>query len=1032
MIDKNELEENINKLTATNDEVLEAANSITTRDQKNIIEDASSTQIVGDTEDQESVFTGEEIQVAVNPLIRKGLNIIEGGEEKIKQREILNRSVFDKIDPDDGNYIVKPYDPVDLSTAVDDKSLTPTTGKPTPISKRAKGGPEVVRTNLNNIVGPDSLKQFINFVGDQYPARLKRMPIKKLAEELSGTRYNVLNDTGRIVKKFDNETAAQKWIDGKNTDVAYSIQKKELYDTKFLQDILDPKKKTVADPVFVRKMLVAQLDVADKLDELANKVLRMEADDTLTPDVQVEFNQMFALLGELNKAIEGRSADVGRTLRMFGEARTAKGSAPKIEFLEAQGANGGDTVKRAKQYLALNTVNEKANASMMRFGASLNETSEILVKMWQTTWINGLLSSPITHAKNFVSNLAYGAWQAPVRFTAGAIGHVRKQIFRQDVKTIQMMEGWNFAMDYFTSSMDSLRLGVKAFKENAPLDGKTSKLELDGINNIFTDVDYGNTQFGKTWKKGMAYYGKFITVPGRALIGADEMFKGMGRFAQFKALAGRARTDYMDELIKEGIYTQAEILEKGNRYYMDIINNPPADMIKQSVEFSKEITFTKDLEGTMKKIQDMINDSRLMSGGPVLKLFAPFVRTPTNLVTEALKHTPAMFLNPKFVQGIKAGGREADLAMAKVGLGMSIMYGVYNMALEGKITGAGPANRKMLKTYENAGWRKYSVVFDSSKWSDEGIQKLRTMGLLSQGPGKIYWSFDGLQPLSTLLGIGATIGEYFMANSYANSQGFSDMEFEEKLMMVGAMAGFDVVGEMPALDGLGKLMDIISGNISDEKEVIRTLENITSVASDFAIQGSPIGAYQSGKATIERMLDPTASSLLPDTHNEGGSDYAVKKFKSRLPFYSNDLPPRLDPLTGEKVEIGLGNFYELYSPFKRSTGEYIPGYQTLIDWNVEVHVPPIKRNGYELTAQQYNDWILFATQNGKLQRDIVDIAKIYELESNIGAVQTKMRNTMQKAYKKGFQKLQEVYPEIMGFYTENELKEEVLGTTKLY
>ena len=63
----------------------------------------------------------------------------------------------------------------------------------------------------------------------------------------------------------------------------------------------------------------------------------------------------------------------------------------------------------------------------MHFG-SVMESAEILTKMWQTTWINGLLSSPVTHMKNMSANLAYVVFQAPTRLMASGIGHIRRWI----------------------------------------------------------------------------------------------------------------------------------------------------------------------------------------------------------------------------------------------------------------------------------------------------------------------------------------------------------------------------------------------------------------------------------------------------------------------------------------------------------------------------------------------------------------------------------------------------------------------------
>lgn len=1019
------LEQDIDKLVVDSKAVKEAAENINPENPNPVIQDSVITEVNTAPDDSTSVFTGEEEKVAGIGIIKRTLKPKKKAKEEkpLTEREILNKSVFDKIDPKDGDYIVTPYEPVDVKKVLDEAKDQPSAGKPSRITKRGKNK-KVPVFNLNNINGPESLKQLINFTGEQSSAKLKVMPIKELAEELSTPTFSITQD-GVPISTFKTQAGAEAWIKKQPTNQIYDIQQNQLYSEKFIKDILNPNKKTVADPVYVRKMLLTQVDVAAKTDAMAKKIIKAEADGTLTVNMQVEFDQLFALMGELSKAIEGRTADVGRTLRMFGEARGASGTLDKLEVLEAQGVSV-NSVDRARKFLALDTVNDKGKAASMRFG-SVRESADILVKMWQTTWINGLLSSPVTHMKNMSANLAYGIFQVPTRLMASGIGHIRRGIRPGGETAIPVEESWNFAMDYFSSIPDSFRLGAKAFKNNAPLDGSKSKLELEGAQNVFDNVSYGDTDFGKAMKTGMSYYGKFISMPGRALMAEDEFFKGLARFAEFKALAGRAKNDYVDSLVKGGMPLD-EARAKGIAYYDDIVQNPPEDMVKQAVEFSKEMTFTKNLEGMMAEIQKSINKSEAMSIGPILKMFAPFVRTPTNLVTEALKHTPAAFILPSFRKAIKAGGREADLAYAKIGMGMGVIGGFGYLTMAGHMTGSGPSNQKMRKTLEATGWQPYSFVFDSDKFDEEGINELRTYGTVTQGQGKIYLSYQGLQPLSTLLGVGASIGEFFMVNSYASSQGYHDQKLAQEVVMAGVMSGYDILSEMPMLDGLGNLMNVI-GSGEDQRSALRSLKKMGEIMSEFAIQGSPIGAYQSGKATIERYLDPTINTFLPG-EGETPWDAAIKKYKSRLPYYSNEVPPRLDPLSGQEVTVGKGNFYEMFSPFKLSTGKYIEGYQTLIDWNVEVYVPPFRKNGYEFTAEQYNTWIEIATNGGQLQSDIMDMGAKFDTSYDVGAVQSKLKSVMSKAYSDAYVELKKIYPEIQDYEDELEIREEVLGTTR--
>ena len=1017
-----DINKSIDQLMVDDTAVKESAKNIAPLDPNALINEETANQDITAFDESDSAFTGEEENVAILGGLKKGLKVIDEALTP-SDTKILNKSVFDQINPTDPDYIVTPYESIDVKKVLDESKDYPTGGKAAPIPKRGKGD-KVNRFNIDTIQGQESLGQFINFVGDAYPANLQTMSIKELAQELSTPTFSIIQD-GMPIKKFKTEKEAVRYMNEQPNPGIFSLQQEQLYSPKFLEDILNPRKKTLADPVYVRKMLLAQVDVASKTDAMARKIIKAEADGTLTVNMQVDFDQMFALMGELSKAIEGRTSDVGRTLRMFGEARGATGNLAKLNILEAQGA-GVNSVGRARKFLALETVDKKGKAASMRF--SFTTAPDIMVKMWQTTWINGLLSGPITHVQNMVSNLAYGAWQVPVRYTASKIGNVRKKLFPEGESAIPSSEAHEFAANYFGSSYDSFKLGIKAFKQNAPLDGSASKLELDGAQNIFNSVDYGDTMFGKTTRTGMAYWGKFVTLPGRALLAEDEMFKGMARFAQFKALAGRARHDYIDTLTKEGKLSYEQIVKQSDSYYQDIINNPPEDLIKQSVDFSKEVTFTKELEGKMLELQKTINENKAMSMGPLLKMFIPFVRTPTNLVTEALRNSPGAILLPSFRKAILAGGKEADLALAKVGVGSALMATVAGFSWNGNITGAGPRNKELKKTYEATGWRPYSIVFDAKDWNEEGLAQLRTYGLVTQGEGKIYWSYNRLQPLSTILGVGASIGEYFMANSYANSQGYGSDSLTKEILSIGVMSIYDIVKEAPQLQGIAELIDTI-GSGKDQHAVLTAIDSAFKKAGEFAIQGSPAGIYQSGKATIERYLDPTSSNLLP-SEGDNAWDYSIKKYKSRLPFYSDDLPPRLDPLTGEEVSIGLGNFYEMFSPFKKSTGEYIAGYQTLINWGVEVYVPPYRKDKYELTADQYNAWIRLATADGDLQYKIDSIGEKFDAELDVGAVQSKLKATMQKAYQDAFKELQNIYPEIEDFYGKQEMREEVVGKTR--
>ena len=52
---------------------------------------------------------------------------------------------------------------------------------------------------------------------------------------------------------------------------------------------------------------------------------------------------------------------------------------------------------------------------------------------------------------------------------------------------------------------------------------------------------------------------------------------------------------------------------------------------KEAARFAQEVTFTKDLDGVLGYVQNMVNSA------PILKQILPFVKTPSNLAIQALK-----------------------------------------------------------------------------------------------------------------------------------------------------------------------------------------------------------------------------------------------------------------------------------------------------------------------------------------------------------------------------------------------------------
>jgi hypothetical protein len=346
------------------------------------------------------------------------------------------------------------------------------------------------------------------------------------------------------------------------------------------------------------------------------------------------------------------------------------------------------------------------------------------------------------------------------------------------------------------------------------------------------------------------------------------------------------------------------------------------------------------------------------------------------------------------------------MAIARTTLGGLIITGIGAIALEGKVTGYGPFRNEDKEALKGAGWQDFSFVLKKSDISDDEIKRFEGITKVSVGPDKVYISYAGLEPLATILSIGATAGEYSMS-----SVGEADME---KLMMGGTLGIYNYLAEQPMLKGFGELSKILSGSGSKDSTqyLYNMMYRMSKQATQFASGIVPVlGTHSSLVAAVERVVNPERSqvteAVLPEEVSVSagaakGFWEAVGYVQSRTPGLSNKLPPALDPITGEVKTQGKGNLYELFNPFKRGDGTFAPAYATLIEYGVPQYIPDRKIKGVELSAEQYKRMIELATDNGSLAKRIDALGKDKEIvrlaANNLAAAQTIIAQEISSAY----------------------------------
>jgi len=789
----------------------------------------------------------------------------------------------------------------------------PAVGKPSP----SEPGIPATVTNLFNINGPDELKQHIEAVGRAYGAdKIQRMDFGQVRDE--------------IVAKG--------------------------YDEAFLARILNQAEVTQADPRDAYKMLLAVADAGKVAFDLGEQVKTAYAAGRLTPELAAEFRQAIAMEGVLLKAVRGRQTDIARTLGIFRVARETTGP-QRGQLMEAILSEAGGIKSIHDLANSYTAIASKSARSMM----AEKTTAGTIKDIWFTSWINGILSGPVTHAKNIAGSAAFGIYHSLLEMPmASVIGKTRNLIAPGGETAITFDEVGAMAFGMVRGVQEGAIIASKAFAKNEPSDALT-KIQASRIGVDPFDIDLGDGTFGKAMSKGIRYYGSFVTVPGRALMAEDEFFKAWGYRMQLNALATRQSLAEYRKLVSQGVPDQ-QARQQAQGMMARILDpmTTPDDLDAAAKEFGRVITFQKELEPALQGIQQFLQN-------PLMKMFVPFVRTPTNIGLETLARTPAAFMSPRFTADFNAGGVRRDMAVAKATLGSSLIFGTAGYALEGKITGYGPMRVEDKKALEATGWQPFSFALNNEDISPELLEQFRKIATVSQGPKKTYISYAGLEPLSTLLAVGATAGEYSQM-----APGDNDLE---QMFMGGTMGLYNYLSEQPMLTGFGDLSDALTSNAKDfPSKLYDIMRTMTKQVTTVAIGGSPVGAYSSLIASVERYMNPEASLTMAEMMGgkesvlegaERGFWEATRQAMSRNPLTSDKLPRQLDPITGEPRKVGNGNLYEMFSPFRKSDGKFSPAHTVLVELNIPMYTPTKTMDGVMLSASQYQRLIEIATMEVK-------------------------------------------------------------------
>ena len=486
---------------------------------------------------------------------------------------------------------------------------------------------------------------------------------------------------------------------------------------------------------------------------------------------------------------------------------------------------------------------------------------------FNSAYINSLLSGVFTQAINLKSGI-YEALIRPLEQIAGGA-------LRADTRAIQLgFAQYRGLMMHFGEVVEMTRLALK--QGDAILD-PTSRTQdnLEIVNGKATRPISG-ANLGVEGGVGSAidFFGKIIELPSRLLMTGDEFLKQ----SNYRA---RLFVNALDNTMERGLDIQSKAgRENINKIFKNGFTKNGAANIKESsinqnaLQYSREATYTNDLMGGSylnigSHIQTFLN------AAPIFRFLAPFIRTPTNLWRHMSNRVPGLgaFTKQNRMMWNSGDRRARAEVLGRQFMGTAIaMYG-YHLATEDvedksgkrypKITGNGPSNFQIKKTWLSLGWQPYSIA----QLNDDGTVT--------------YKQYNRMDPRFMVLG--------FVADIKENLANINDQEKEE-MFTAAIMTIMRNASNKTYLRGITDAMALI-GSPTEKK-----FEQFFG-----GVVGNLIPYASLRNQGIPGILDPETDAF--ETRS------FLDKIIARSGLGEKYLEPRRDIITGEPIEKTPSSLY---------------------------------------------------------------------------------------------------------------------------
>jgi len=495
--------------------------------------------------------------------------------------------------------------------------------------------------------------------------------------------------------------------------------------------------------------------------------------------------------------------------------------------------------------------------------------SQKAIEVFNSLYINSLLSGTYTHAVNFLSN-SYELLLKPAEQIAGGI-------VTANMRSIRTGASQYFGMMFtIGDTFNAVRI---AFKQgDAILDPLARTQDNLRIINGKAVRPISGSNLGFDGRAGtwIDRLGIIAELPTRLLMSSDELFKQLNYRGRLYANAVDNTLELgLDISSKEGRANIDRIFKEGfdKNGMANVKDNPIA---AESLQQARVATFTNSLEdGRLLNIGG--SWQKFLRNSPYLRFLTPFVRTPTNLWRQFETRIPVYGSFTKPMKDLwRTGDRRARAeVLGRQVFGISAALYAWHLTqasvkdkngnIYPKITGNGPKDFNIKKTWMNNGWQPYSIARENED------------GTIT------YLQYNRMDPRFYLFGIAADMSE--------NSNSINDEDKENMFAVIGLSAMRSAINKS-YVRGLSDTFELMQRTTPEklEKYVGRQFANAIPYQALIG-QGIPgITEYDTDMLEARGFVD----ELIKKTPLITKTDY---------------LEPRRDILTGEPIVRNPNSIY---------------------------------------------------------------------------------------------------------------------------